>query len=116
MFASYERIVDVTDKVPASDMEKARTSAALAYVFFFIPLILHSDNCFARFHCNQAVINLLLSTVGAVLLGLVPYAGPFLLAAQELVCLIIAVRGICLAARGKAVGIPFVGWITIIRY
>ncbi len=112
----YMRTLDVTDRISEKDIQRSRISAACAYIFFFIPLIFQEDKHFARFHCNQALLNLLLSTVGAVLLSVIPYVGPFLLLAQELTCLGFAVRGMLLAMRGKAVGLPLVGRVTLLVY
>lgn len=109
-------ILDYTEEIPGYDIKKSRISAAFGYLCFFIPLTLHGDRQFARFHSNQALINLLLSTVGAVVLGMIPVAGPYLLLAQEAMCLVLAVRGVVLSLQGKARGIPLLGRIEIIAY
>lgn len=116
LFGNYERVVDFTSYIKRRDIKSSRISAAAGYVMFFIPLVFNGDNQYARFHANQSLINLILSTVGAVLLGMIPYAGPFLMMLQELLCVIWLVRGIIFSLKGKAVGIPFVGWITIFAY
>ena len=112
----YRFIVDFTEYIVRSDYEKTKVSAALGYLFFFIPLVMHGEAQYARFHCNQAFINTLLSTIGAVLLSFIPYAGPFLMILQEIFCVIWAIRGFILALKGKARGIPLIGWITLIAY
>ena len=116
LFGRYERVVDFTGSIPAHDVRASKVSAIFAYIFFFVPLIFCEERQFGRFHANQSLVNLLLSTLGAVLLSFIPYAGPFLMIAQEALCLVWAVRGMILAARGKAVSIPFVGWITLLAY
>ena len=116
LFGNYERVVDFTESIPAYDRKDSRVSAAFAYLLFFVPLVFTEDRQFARFHANQSLVNLLLSTLGAVLLSFVPFVGPFLMAGQELLCLVWLVRGVVLALRGKAKSIPFVGWITLIAY
>lgn len=113
---NYLRTLDVTNLISEKDIQQSRISAACSYIFFFVPLIFQEDKHFARFHCNQAMLNLLLSTVVAVLLSIVPYAGPFLLLAQEIICIGFAARGVWLAMRGKAVGLPLVGRITLLVY
>ncbi len=112
----YEWIVDFTGQIRRADIKKAKVSSAIGYIFFFVPMIFHGDNQFARFHCNQSLLNLALSTIIAVLLGMIPYAGPYLMALQEVLCLIWMIRGIIFAFRGKAVSIPLVGWLTIVPY
>ena len=116
LFGNYEWIVDFTDQIPKYDVKKCRISSMLGYLCFFIPMTMHDDRQFARFHCNQSILNLLMSTVVTVLWGMIPYAGPFLLILQELLGLIFAVRGMILSYHGKARSIPLVGWITILPY
>ena len=116
LFGNYERVVDFTESIPAYDRKDSRVSAAFAYLLFFVPLVFTEDRQFARFHANQSLVNLLLSTLGAVLLSFVPFVGPFLMAGQELLCLVWLVRGVVLALQGKAKSIPLVGWITLIAY
>ena len=116
LFGNYEWIVDFTGSIKPRDVKKAKTSSVIGYLLFFVPMVMHDDNQFARFHCNQSIINLALSTVIAVLLGMIPYAGVFLMALQEILCVIWMIRGMILAAKGKAISIPLVGWITILPY
>ena len=116
LFSEYEWIVDCTELVTEDDIQKNRIYAAFGYLIFFIPLVFADNSPFARFHCNQAIINLLLSTIVAALLSLIPYVGVLLLIAQEILCIIFAVRGMVFALRKKAIGIPLVGWITLLKY
>ena len=116
LFGRYERVVNFTEFIPAHDVRASKVSAVFAYIFFFVPLIFCDDRQFGRFHANQSLVNLLLSSLGAVLLSFIPYVGPFLMIAQEALCLVWAVRGMILAGRGKAISIPFVGWITLLAY
>lgn len=116
LFGNYEWIVDFTASIRPKDIKKAKVSAVIGYIFFFVPMIMHDENQYARFHCNQSILNLALSTVVSVLLGAIPYAGPYLMALQELLCVIWMIRGMVLAAKGKAVSIPLVGWLTILPY
>ena len=116
LFGNYEWIVDFTGSIRPKDIKKAKVSSVIGYIFFFVPMIMHDDNQFARFHCNQSILNLALSTVVSVLLSMIPYAGPYLMALQEILCVIWMIRGMVLASKGKAVSIPLVGWITILPY
>lgn len=116
IFGNYEWIVDFTGSIRPRDVKKARVSSIIGYIFFFVPMIMHDDNQFARFHCNQSILNLALSTVVSVLLSLIPYIGPYLMALQEILCVIWMIRGMIYAGKGKAISIPLVGWITILPY
>ncbi|NLK49297.1 MAG: hypothetical protein GX294_01460 [Candidatus Cloacimonetes bacterium] len=115
-FRGYEKRLDFTRDINPVDIRASRWSAAAGYLFFFIPLIFHDDKKFARFHCNQSFLIFLMSTVLATLLSLIPFVGPILVALVEILCLTLAVRGVVLALRGKAVGIPLIGWITLVSY
>lgn len=107
---------DLTEEFSKSDVKGCRATAALGYLCFLIPLLFDEDKQFARFHCNQSLINFLMATVVTVLFSFVPVAGPFLVILQQMICLGIAVRGIILSCRGRAMRIPVVGKITLIAY
>ena len=116
LFGNYEWIIDFTGAIKPRDVKKAKVSSIIGYIFFFVPMIMHDDNQFARFHCNQSILNLALSTIVSVLLSMIPYIGPYLMAVQEVLCVIWMIRGMIYAAKEKAIGIPLVGWITILAY
>ena len=116
LFGNYEWIVDFTDVIPKYDVKKCRISAMLGYLCFFIPMTMHDDRQFARFHANQSILNLIMSTVITVIWGMIPYVGIYLMILQELLCIIFTIRGMVLSYQGKARSIPLVGWITIYPY
>lgn len=116
LFDKYEWKVDFTEWIPKYDIQSARISSALGYIFFLIPLLINEDRQFARFHCNQSLLNLILSTVVVICWGMIPGIGIYLMMLQMLVCVVIGIRGMVLALQGKAVGIPLVGWITLVAY
>ena len=116
LFGGYEWIVDFTDQIPKYDVKKCRISSMLGYLCFFIPMTMHDERQFARFHCNQSIINLILSTVIADIWGMIPYIGSYLMIQQEVLCLIFMIRGMILSYKGIARSIPLVGWITIYPY
>ncbi len=116
LFGNYEWMVDFTDQIPKRDVNACRISSALGYIFFMIPIVMHDDRQFARFHCNQSLINLILSTVVAILLRMIPIVGVYLMLLMEVFCLIFAIRGMVLSLRGKARGIPLFGWVTLCTY
>lgn len=116
LFGNYEWIVDFTNDISEKDKKESKVTAALGYLCFIIPIVFHDDKQFARFHANQSLANLCLSTIGAVLLSFIPYIGIYLVIAQEVLCFGFMIRGILLALQGKALSIPLLGWITIIAY
>lgn len=108
--------IDITEEIPETDIQKSRITASLGYLCFFIPLVFHEDKQFALFHCNQSLINFLLATIFTILLSLIPVAGPFLVILQQVFCIVVVIRGMILAGKGKAVGIPVIGRIKLISY
>lgn len=109
-------VLDFTEFLTPQDVKKTKVLSAVGYFLFFVPFVFHGDSQYARFHVNQSFLNLLMSTLGIVLLGMIPYIGPYLVLLQLALSLIWAVRGFILALQGKAKGIPLVGRLTIFAY
>lgn len=107
---------DKTDHFRRKDIDQSRICAALAYLLFFIPVVIQPDCGFGRYHANQSLLLLILSTVGVVVVSMVPRAGPFLGMGLMAFCLICAVRGVVLALTRRANCVPVFGGITIIPY
>ena len=105
---------DFAGQFERQDIEKARVSAALAYLAFFIPLIICPECRFGKFHAGQSLLLLVLSTIGINLLILVPYAGIVLGILLALYCVVFAVRGFVDALRRKARRIPVLGRFNLI--
>lgn len=116
LFGNYETVVDFSGLISENDKKTSRLTAALGYLCFIIPMVFHEDKQFARFHCNQSFLNLILSTVVALVWSFIPYIGVYLVLLQEIICVLIALRGIAQSFSGKAKSIPFIGWITFIAY
>ena len=76
------------------------------------------DNQFGQFHANQSLLNLFLFVLGGMLVGffVTSQAVLWIALVLELFCLFNTVRGIVLSLQGKAKGIPFIGWITVVPY
>lgn len=114
---NFRWLMDYTDRIREKDIDKSgKICSALAYFFFFIPLVVVPENQFARFHANQGLINLVLSLLVGALLAIIPYAGFWLFLGVELFCLFNQVRGVITSLRGKAKGIPAFGQIAILAY
>ena len=96
--------------------DRARISSAIGYLFFFVPIIMHPESKFARYHCNQGLILLMLEFLGIVGLMEIPKAGPWLSFLCLLFCVVCLVRGIILALMGKAKRIPFFGKLVIVDF
>lgn len=116
MVAHYKLTEDISGRYLARDIKKSRVCAVIGYLFFFVPIIIFPDDGFCRYHANQSLILLLLGTIGITIVCLIPYVGwllAILLAAFIAVC---AIRGMILAATGKAKRIPLFGNLVLIEY
>ena len=96
--------------------DQARISSAIAYLFFFVPIVMHPESKFARYHCNQGLILLALEFLGIIGLAEIPRVGGFLSFLCLLFCLVCLIRGIILALQGKAKRIPFFGKLVIVDF
>lgn len=112
----YKCTEDISGRFSGRDIEQSRMCAALAYVAFFIPLIIFPNDRFGRYHANQSLIILLLSTIGVTLLSFIPYAGLPLALIILAFCLVCFIRGVVLALWRKAKCIPVFGNMEIIAY
>ena len=76
------------------------------------------DNQFGQFHANQSLLNLILFVGAGILVGFFVTSQVVLWIALvlNLFCLFNTIRGIVLSLQGKAKGIPFLGWITVVPY
>lgn len=107
---------DLALKFDKETNDRARISSAIGYLFFFVPIIMHPESKFARYHCNQGLILLILETLGIAGLAAIPKAGAYLSLAMVLFCAVCFIRGIILALRGKAQRIPFFGKLVIVDF
>lgn len=96
--------------------DQARISSAIGYLFFFVPIIMHPESKFARYHCNQGLILLMLEFLGILGLLEIPKAGAYLSLLMVVFCMICLIRGIFLALSGRAKRIPFFGKLIIVDF
>lgn len=59
------RLYNILDG-PGYDARTCRLSSGPRYLCFFIPMTMDDDRQFTRFHRSQSILNLILSTLGAV--------------------------------------------------
>lgn len=108
-----------TDIAPVdpADAEKNKVVSALAYVWilFFLPLVVCPTSPFGRFHANQGLVLFLVSTVGTLVLRLIPGIGGVLASIFGLIMLIFMIMGIVNAVKGTTKELPVIGSIKLIR-
>ena len=98
-----------------ADIEKNKTMAGLAYLIFFLPLIVCPDSKYGKFHANQGLLLLITSIVGTVVLSIIPIIGWVLVLFYPLVILVLGIMGLVNGFSGKAKPLPIIGKYTIIK-
>lgn len=99
-------------------MEDKNTNiyAALAYILFFIPLIVDKDSEYGKFHANQGLNLLLLGIAVSVLGALIPFIGWFIISpVGGLLVLVLAIMGIINALNGEEKELPIIGKYRLLK-
>ena len=106
------------ERFDVEDIEENRTMAAMAYVLFFLPIVMCPDSKFGRFHANQSLVLFLAALGGwvmSLMLSLIPDIG-WLLSFSYFICLsAMGINGLLGAYAGKANRLPLIGHITVIE-
>lgn len=104
-----------TNLFSAEDIEKNKVISALAYILFFLPLIVCPDSPFGKYHANQGLLLLIVSIAGNIILSIIPFIGWVLIPLFTLAIFVLAILGIVNAAGGKAKELPVFGKYRIIK-
>lgn len=108
------------------DIKQNKTMAGLAYILFFLPLIVCKDSRFGRFHANQGLLLLILSVTGYITISIVTTILAtitwrlfgfisLLYSIYGLFILAIAIYGLVNGLNGKAKELPIIGKFRIIQ-
>jgi len=97
------------------DIENNKIVSALAYIIFFLPLIVCPDSPFGKFHANQGLMLFIVSVVGCTILSFIPIIGWIILPFYSLVIFIFAIMGIVGALNGKAKELPIIGKYKLLK-
>lgn len=97
------------------DIEKNKTVAALAYLIFFLPLIVCPDSKYGRFHANQGLLLTIVAIAGSIILGIIPILGWIILIFFPFIIIIFMVIGFLNAIKGLAKQLPIFGKFEIIK-
>lgn len=103
------------DAYTTEDIEKGKTMAGLAYILFFLPLIVCPDSKYAKFHANQSLLLLITSIAGNVILGIIPVIGWMLIPIYGLGVLALFIMGLINGFGGKAKRLPLIGTFDILK-
>ncbi|NHN32321.1 hypothetical protein G9U52_20995 [Paenibacillus sp. S3N08] len=101
--------------VDPADANENKWVGVLAYIIFFIPLLVAKQSRFAMFHANQGLLLLLLCVAANVILGFIPIIGWILLPFANLATLGLAIYGIIQAANGLIKPLPVIGNYILIK-
>lgn len=103
------------------DIRDNKLMAVLAYLVFFLPLLVCPQSRFARYHANQSLILfIILCGVGIIsrFFSIIPLLGVLFLAIRwllSLVVLVFMILGMINAWSGKMKPLPLIGGIRILK-
>jgi uncharacterized membrane protein len=98
-----------------ADIEKNKTIAGLAYIIFFLPLLVCPDSRFGRYHANQALSLFIVCLAGTIILSIIPIIGWLLLPVFSIIMLVFAVFGLVNGLSGKAKELPIIGKYKLLK-
>ena len=115
--ADLNNTADTTSEYDPQDIEKNKIMAIVAYfsILVLIPLFAAKESRFARFHCNQGLILLILSIVIWIVQKILFILPSFIFFILRLAVLALAIIGIVNAYNGKAKELPVIGGIKILQ-
>lgn len=106
----------VTSGEEQVDIENNKAMGIIAYIIFFIPLLVAKDSLFAKYHANQGLTLLLTLITINVVGSLIPVIGwMVIIPLGNLLILVLAILGIVNAANGKQQPLPLIGKYTLIK-
>lgn len=104
-----------TSNFTSEDIEKNKTIAGLAYIIFFLPLIICPESKFAKFHANQGLLLLILGFAGSIILCMIPFIGWILLPFFSIGIFVIAIIGLISGLGGKSNELPVIGKFRLLK-
>ena len=99
----------------AEDIEKNKVISALAYILFFLPLVVCPESSFGKFHANQGLLLLIVGFAGSIVLGIIPVIGWIILPLFSMIVFIFGIMGLIGALNGKAKELPIIGKYRIMK-
>ncbi len=100
-----------------ADIDRSRAVSMLAYlgILFFLPLVVYPDSKYGRYHANQGLVLFLFWTVGSLICRHIPLLGGFFGWIYGALMVIMLIIGMVNAYNGRAIPLPVIGRIRIIR-
>ncbi|NLB17438.1 MAG: hypothetical protein GX825_01580 [Syntrophomonadaceae bacterium] len=100
--------------IEPADIEKNKVIAGLAYLLFFMPLLVCPDSKYGKFHANQGLMLLIFGFGGSLILSLIPVIGWIILPFYSIAVFVFAVIGIINGLGGKVKELPLIGKARLI--
>jgi len=98
-----------------SDVKQHKLLAVLAYLLFFVPLIVGKRSRFAMYHCNQGLVLFLTFLACNIMLGMISFIGWLLVPLANMAVLFLMIVGMLNAAGGLMRPLPVIGKINILN-
>lgn len=99
-----------------SSNDQDKLIAALAYVIFFLPLVLTPKSKLGHYHANQGLLLLAFSVLGHVLGTIFPIIGWFIiLPIVWFMTIILFIMGVINALNGNSKPLPLIGQYELIK-
>ncbi|MEK3911623.1 DUF4870 domain-containing protein [Paenibacillus sp. FSL H7-0331] len=101
--------------VDPADAAENKVIGIVAYIIFFLPLIVAKQSRFAMYHANQGLLLLLVCIACNLVLGAIPFLNLILVPIANLGALVLTILGIINAANGQIKPLPLIGKYTLIK-
>lgn len=108
-------------KVASKDVEEGKACAAVAYIlvgiiWYFVDEKM-KKNAFARFHVKQALVLLIVSVAGNIVLSFIPIIGWILLPIFGIAVFVLWILGLINALNGTEKQLPVIGqWASMFTF
>ncbi len=102
-------------QIDQADIDQNKVMGGLAYLIFFLPLLVCPDSQFGRFHANQGLLLLIVGFAGSFILGIIPIIGWIILPFFGLAVFILAIYGLINGLNGKVKELPLFGHFRLIK-
>ncbi|MDR1135663.1 MAG: hypothetical protein LBL49_05740 [Clostridiales Family XIII bacterium] len=116
---------DYTNNIDPGDINTNKIYGGLAYILFFLPLIICPNSKYGRFHANQSLLLVILSIAFNIFSGIIRnifgflsplfFIGSLVTAALWLLTLALFVMGLVNGFSGNARELPIIGKYRIIK-
>ncbi len=98
----------------SKDVQDNKVMAILAYIIFFIPLLVARNSPFAMYHANQGLTLFLVAVAANLVFSIIPFLG-LLLPFVSLAIFAFMIIGIVNASKGERKPLPLMGNVQLLK-